>query len=108
MVLGYGFLLYIFPFTLYFPLHIFTLYKIPLQNPYWNTLEYFGDLSKNDTTNILDSYILLKNSLSQSEATEPSETVALLSFNSPSESGSTLFGTHSQHVLAAIRPLARD
>jgi hypothetical protein len=70
--------------------------------------EYFRNLSRNGTTNILNSYILLKNSLSQSEATEPSETVASLSFNSPSKSGNTLFRTHSQHVLMATQPLAQD
>ena len=95
-------------FYIHFLLHIFTLYKIPLQNPYWNTLEYFGDLSKNDTTNILDSYILLKNSLSQSKATELSRTVALLSFNSPSESRNTLFRTCSQHILTATQLWAQD
>jgi len=89
-----GFLLYIFPPT----------YIQPLWNHCRNTLEYFGNLSKNDTTNILDSYILLKNSLSQSEATEPSEPVASLSFNSPSESRSTLFGTCLEHPLGHHNP----
>jgi len=100
-MLGYGSLLYIFPLTYIHPL------RNP-QNPCWDTLEYFGDLSKNDTTNILDFYILLKNSLSQSEATELSGTVASLSFNSPSKSGNTLFGMCSQHVLAATQLLAWD
>jgi hypothetical protein len=100
-MLGYGFLLYIFPLTYIHPL------RNP-RNPCWDTLEYFGDLSKNDTTNLLDSYILLKNSLSQSEATEPSGTVASLSFNSPSESGNALFGTCSQHILVATQLLAQD
>ena len=97
-MLGYGFLLYILPLT----------YIHPLWNPCQDTSEYFGDLSKNDTTNILNSYILLKNSLSQSEAIKLSETRALLSFNSPSKSGSALFGMRSQPILVATQPLAQD
>ena len=88
-------------FYIYFHLHIFT----PLQNS-WNTSEYSESLY-NDTTSILELYILLQDSLSQSEATEPSRTVVLLSSNSPSESGNTLFGMRSQHALAATQLLAQ-
>jgi len=61
----------------------------------------------NDTTNILERYLLLQNTLSQSEATEPPGTVASLSFNSLSESKNTLFGRRSQHILTATQFLAR-
>ena len=61
----------------------------------------------NDTTNILELYLLLQNTLSQSRATEPPGTVASLSSNSLSKSGNTLFETRSQRVLAATRFLAR-
>jgi len=95
-LLGYGFLLHIFPFTY---IHPFTKF-----------LKYFRILWKsvyNDTTSILELYILLQDSLSQSEATEPSGTVALLSSNSPSEFGNTLFGTCSQCILTATWFLAQ-
>jgi len=49
----------------------------------------------NDTTNILKLYLLLQNTLNQSEATEPPGTVASLSSNSLSESRNTLFETRS-------------
>jgi len=76
-----------FPF-----IYIFIFYYIhPLWNPFITpTSEYFINLSRNGTTNILDFYILFKNSLSQNKATEPSTS---LSFNLPAESGSALFGT---------------
>jgi len=102
-MLGYEFPFIYISFYIIFP---FT-YIHPLWNPQ-NTSEQFRDLSKNDTTNILNSYILLKNSLSQSEATELSGTVASLSFNSSSESENTLFGMHSQHILMATWLLAWD
>jgi len=51
-------------------------------------------------TNILKLYLLLQNTLSPSEATEPPGTVTLLSFNSLSKSGKYLvwnvFPTHSR------------
>jgi len=67
--------------------------------------EYFRNLSRNGTTNVLDFYILFKNSLNQSEATELS---TLLSFNLPSKPRSALFGTCSQCVFMATWPLAWD
>jgi len=57
-LLGYGFLSYIF---------LSYIYIYPLQNPFITPIS--KHLSKNGTTNILDPCILLKNSLSQSEAT---------------------------------------
>ena len=96
---GFGVIVRIwFPFTYIsfyniFPfLHIFTPYKFPeiLQNTLKICLKLYYKYSQ-----------FLQNSLSQSEATEPSGTVASLSFNSPSKSGNTLFGMCSQHILTA-------
>jgi len=98
-VLGYDFLLHIFPFT----------YIYPLTNSQtlWNTLNYCLQCYYN----ILELYLLLQNTLSLSEATEPPGTVTSLSFNSLSESGKYLvwntFPTRSRgHPIPSPRPRA--
>ena len=65
----------------------------------------------NVTTNILELYLLLQNTLSQSEATEPPRTVTSLSSNSLSESGKYLaqnaFPTRSRgQLIPTPRPRA--
>ena len=83
----------------------FYIYSPFTKSLYYSYVGILQNLSRNGPTNILDSYIFIKHSLSQSEATELLETVALLSFNLPSKSRSTLFKMCSQHVLTATQPL---